>query len=130
MTKKDWKKAWIITKKTNPYADAPEIEILNILDSRIGSDKIRWLLNHLMLRDMTYIGDKHFYGKHPEKYPCRANLVNINGVPWAGKMNGGHNPVYEAKIAYINLETGEIDEKEYSIKNTTKRIEELHGKNN
>ena len=104
------KKAWLITwEGTNRDRENIAENIVNVFDSRVSSEKIKFFIeNHYISLKFGSL-EKASYASKRKENPFPVIFEKINGVPWEGKMTCGDNPFLSARIVknLIILESGD-----------------------
>jgi hypothetical protein len=90
-------KAWLVTWEWCGDAKRDQ-KVAAIFRPQLSSERIRELVEFLYLRSEYSVAEQIRYTVHPKQNPYRARFGTLDGIPWTGDIQCGHNPWLFARL--------------------------------
>jgi hypothetical protein len=105
MPQKQRSKVWLIRwERIGEHVNLPEPEIAAILSPRISGERIRELVELMYMNACFTLSERARYALRKKENPYPARFGSLDGVPWTGMVECGHNPYLLARLAYLTVE--------------------------
>jgi hypothetical protein len=92
------RKAWLVTWEwSGDHAKVAE-KVVAIFNPRIGGERIRELVELLYIQSGASLAEKLSWAVDRADNPYPAKFGSLNGVPWQGEIECGHNPWLFARL--------------------------------
>ena len=102
--------AWLVTWEWFGEHAKRGSKVAAVLNPRLESERVRELVEFLYATENLTVGEQMGLAKRGHN-PCPATFGTLNGVPWAGQIQCGHNPFLFARLAdELRLEPDEHGE--------------------
>jgi len=89
--------AWLITWDCSGNHAKPRDRVVEILDPRLSSERVRQIVELLYHKDAP-LSEKVDWRLRRRQQPYPAESPSFHGVKWEGEINCGHNPWLRARL--------------------------------
>jgi hypothetical protein len=91
-------KAWLVTWEWSGDRAKRYNKVAAIFNPRFGEDRVRQLVEFIYLSAEYSLSERMGFAKDPKHNPYPAEFGSLDGVPWRGEINCGHNPYLFARL--------------------------------
>src|SRR5271157_4128974 len=89
--------AWLVTWESSGSHAQPQNEIVEILNPRMSSERVREIVELLYHRD-ALLAEKVAWRLRKQEQPYPAEFPILEGGKWTGEIICGHNPWLRARL--------------------------------
>ena len=92
-------KAWLVTWEWSGNHAKRDEKVAAIFDSRLSPERVRSFVEVLYAHEMYTLSERvAWFVGNKKRNPYPAEFVRLEGVPWEGEINCGHNPHLRARL--------------------------------
>lgn len=102
------RKAWLVTWEWSGEHAKPAEKVVAIFNPRLGAERVRELVELLYIQSGASLDEKLSWAVDRNRNPYPAKFGSLQGAPWQGEIECGHNPWLFARLVDdLWVETGE-----------------------